>query len=336
MRLWPISREKYPKQFCNLIDEKTLFQDTLIRNKDICDRIIIVTNIDQYDHARKQVEEIGIKNYSFIIEPIGRNTAPAITIACMGVDEDDIVFVTPSDHCIKDKEKYSSMLEKANELAGKNYLVTFGIKPHKPETGYGYIEADGENVISFHEKPDEDTARKYINEGNYLWNSGMFMFKAKIYLKEIEYYSNEIFVKSKEAYCKRIIKNNVSEITKQFMEKIPSDSIDYAVMEKSKKIKVIASEIEWSDLGCFEAIYEMLKHDKNGNVSESKNVFLNSKNNLIVSGKRTIVLNDVDDLVVIDTKDALYISKMGTSNKIKELIPKIEKNNPGITKFYAD
>jgi mannose-1-phosphate guanylyltransferase len=320
-RLWPISREHYPKQFCNLTGNHSLFQETLIRNKNICEKTVIVTNSNHFTLAKKQIEELNIENVEFILEPVGRNTAPAITIACLTLGKDDIALVTPSDHFIKDgKESYYDVMTKAQKLAEEDNLITFGIKPSYPETGFGYIEAEGENVISFKEKPDEKTAREYIEAKKYYWNSGMFLFKAKTYLDEIEKYSNEIYKTSQEALKNSDKNNNTIKILESYMTKIPKNSIDYAVVEKTKKLKMVTLNTEWSDLGSFESIYNISKSDTDGNVSESTNTLFNSKNNLIMSKDKSVTLIDVNDLIVVDTGDAILVSKMGSSHKIKELI----------------
>jgi len=332
-RLWPLSREQYPKQFCDLIGKNSLFQETVIRNKNICDKTVIVTNYNHFALAKKQIEDLNIENAEYILEPVGRNTAPAITIACLALDENEIVLITPSDHLIKDGIGYKDSITTARNLAENDNLVTFGIKPLYPETGFGYIEAQGENVISFREKPNEQTAKEYIEANRYFWNSGMFVFKVKTYLDEIKNYSNDIFTMSQEAYKNSEKKNNIIKILESYMIKIPANSIDYAVMEKTKKIKMVELNADWSDLGSFEAIYNVSNFDANGNVSAQKSVFSNSKNNLIISKNKPIALIDIDDLIVIDTDDAVLISKKGSSHKIKELIPELEKISPNITKL---
>jgi len=332
-RLWPVSREQYPKQFCNLTGNNSLFQETLIRNKKLCEKTIIVTNYNHFTLAKKQVEELNIENIEFILEPVGRNTAPAITIACLTLNENDIVLVTPSDHFIKDENNYINAVKTAEAPAKTENLVTFGIKPSYPETGFGYIEAEGENVISFREKPDEKTAKEYVEAKKYFWNSGMFVFKVKTYLDEVKYHANDIYAMSQEAFKNSEIDNNIIKIQESYMKKIPANSIDYAVMEKTKKIKMTALNADWSDLGSFEAIYNISNSDANGNVSSQKNVFYNSKNNLIISKNKTVALIDIDDIIVIDTDDAVLISKKDSSHKIKELIPELEKISPNITKL---
>jgi mannose-1-phosphate guanylyltransferase len=335
-RLWPVSREQCPKQFCDLIGNYSLFQETVIRNKDLCDKTIIVTNNNHFNLARKQIDELSIKNVEFILEPLGRNTAPAITIACLSLNKDEIALVTPSDHLIKNGKDYIDTITEAQKLAENDNLVTFGIKPTYPETGFGYIEAEEENVISFREKPDEKTAKEYIEAKKYFWNSGMFVFKVKTYLDEINNHSNDIYAASQEAFKNSEISNNIIKIPESYMIKIPANSIDYAVMEKTKKIKMVTLKTDWSDLGSFEALYNVSNSDADRNVSATKNVIYNSKNNLIISKNKPVALIDVDDLIVVDTDDAVLISKKGSSHKIKELIPELEKISPNITKIKID
>jgi mannose-1-phosphate guanylyltransferase len=331
-RLWPVSREQCPKQFCDLTGNHSLFQETVIRNKDLCGKTVVVTNHSHFNLAKKQIEELNIENIEFILEPFGRNTAPAITIACLALNKDEIVLVTPSDHLIKAGNGYNETINAAKKLAENNNLVTFGIKPSYPETGFGYIEAEGENVISFREKPDEKTAKEYVEAGKYFWNSGMFVFKIKTYLDEIDNYSNDIYAASQEAFKNSKINKNVIKILESNMKKIPVNSIDYAVMEKTKKIKMVALNTDWSDLGSFEALYNNSSYDANGNVSTSKSVLYNSKNNLVISKNKSIALIDVDDLIIVNTDDAVLISKKGSSHKIKELMAELEKVSPNITK----
>ena len=185
-RLWPISRTLLPKQFVKLFDDKSLFQLTVERNSKVCSSQLIVSNTEQYFLALDQLEELNQFNNKYLLEPIGRNTAPAIALACLSLDYDEIVLVTPSDHLINNELEYGKVLNAAKKLASENYLVTFGITPTFPETGFGYIEADGLNVKAFHEKPDFESAEKYLEQGNYYWNSGMFCFKAGVFLDELK------------------------------------------------------------------------------------------------------------------------------------------------------
>ena len=339
-RLWPISRILMPKQFVKLFDDKSLFQLTVERNSKVCKEQFIVSNTEQYFLALDQLEELEKINNRYLLEPVGRNTAPAIALACMALDYEEIVLVTPSDHLIKDEVEYEKVLGIARKLAEKNNLVTFGITPTFPETGFGYIEAKGEHpspalasgvssfsardVKTFHEKPDAKTAQDYLNAGNYYWNSGMFCFKAGVFLDELKKYSPEMY----EA-CQTAINNNSAEdmirIKHDDMLNIPEDSIDYAVMEKSDIVKVVPSNINWSDVGSFDALYDELPKDENGNTQNDKHISIDSKNNLIYSKDKYIATIDVEDLIIVDTGDALLVSKKGSSQKVKQVVAEIKK-----------
>ncbi|WP_294880392.1 sugar phosphate nucleotidyltransferase [Sulfurimonas sp. RIFOXYB12_FULL_35_9] len=371
-RLWPISRTLMPKQFVKLFNDKSLFQLTLQRNSAVCDKLFIVSNSEQYFLALDQLDEINKVNNSetkYLLEPVGRNTAPAIALACLALNKDEIVLVTPSDHLVKDEEQYRKVLQEAKDLAKSDYLVTFGIKPTFAETGFGYIEADGLDAKAFHEKPDFEKATAYLRAGNYYWNSGMFCFKAGIFLDELQKYSPQIYDACKKALGSEVEasqvgedksslpnqdfhRNNVStsqvgedksslpnqdchgnevstsskrviKIDKASMLNIPEDSIDYAVMEKSSKVKVVPSDIGWSDVGSFDALYDELPKDENGNSINEKYVQIDSKNNLIYGNERKITTVDIEDLIIVDTGDALLISKKGSSQKVKNIVQKI-------------
>jgi mannose-1-phosphate guanylyltransferase len=329
-RLWPISRTLMPKQFVKLFNDKSLFQLTLQRNSAVCDKLFIVSNSEQYFLALDQLDEINKVNNNetkYLLEPIGRNTAPAIALACLALEEDEIVLVTPSDHLVKDEAQYRKVLQEAKDLAKSDYLVTFGIKPTFAETGFGYIEAEGLDAKAFHEKPDFEKATAYLRAGNYYWNSGMFCFKAGIFLDELKKYSPQIYEASLKAY-ENASKSTTDatcliRIQHQEMLNIPEDSIDYAVMEKSSKVKVVPSDIGWSDVGSFDALYDELPKDENGNTINEKYVQIDSKNNLIYGNERKITTVDIEDLIIADTGDALLISKKGSSQKVKNIVQKI-------------
>lgn len=327
-RLWPISRTLMPKQFVKLFDNKSLFQLTVERNSKVCKNSFVVSNAEQYFLAVDQLEELSKTNNKYLLEPVGRNTAPAIALACMELSPEEIVLVTPSDHLIKNENEYQKVVLRAQELASEGFLVTFGIKPAFPETGYGYIEADKENVKAFHEKPDAKRAEEYIKAGNYYWNSGMFCFKASIFLEELQKYSPEIYKACKVAFENRQISaSNQMRITSENMSVIPENSIDYAVMEKSTKVKVIPSNIDWSDVGSFDSLYEELEKDSNGNTINPSHISIDSKNNLIYGNERKIATVDIEDTIVVDTGDALLISKKGSSQKVKEVVKEVRKNS---------
>lgn len=326
-RLWPISRTLLPKQFVKFFSNKSLFQLTVERNSKICKSQLIVSNAEQYFLALDQLEEVEKINNEYLLEPVGRNTAPAIALACMALEYDEIVLVTPSDHLIKDEKEYEKVLDKAKKLANDNKLVTFGITPTFAETGFGYIESINEfDVKAFHEKPNFETATSYLEAGNYYWNSGMFCFKAGIFLDELKKYSPEIYNQSMNAF-NNASKDEIIRVKHEDMMIIPEDSIDYAVMEKSNIVKVIPSNISWSDLGSFDALFEELLKDDNGNTQNPNHISIDSKNNLIYGNERVIATVDVEDLIIIDTGDALLVSKKGSSQKVKKIVEKLKETN---------
>jgi len=322
-RLWPISRTLMPKQFVKLFQDKSLFQLTVERNESLCNQQFIVSNAEQYFLAKDQLDEIDSIENKFLLEPIGRNTAPAIALACLALEPEEIVLVSSSDHLIKNEKNYQKVLTEAQNLAMQDYLVTFGITAEYPEIGYGYIEAEGKNVKAFHEKPNIETAKSYIEAGNFYWNSGIFCFKAGIFLEELQKYSPEIYTTSKTAY-ENAKNDTMLRIAHDDMQAIPEDSIDYAVMEKSTKVKVVASDIDWSDLGSFDALAEEFDKDSEGNSINENLIAINSKNNFVYGKERLISLVGIDDLIVVDTPDALLISKKGDSQKIKDIVKELK------------
>ncbi len=350
-RLWPISRTLMPKQFVKLFNDKSLFQLTVERNIKVCDKTFIVSNTEQYFLALDQIEEVNTINYqlstiNYLLEPIGRNTAPAIALSCMALDKEEILLVTPSDHLIKDEKEYQKVIQKAKELAKQNYLVTFGITPTEPNTGYGYIEAneklkmkneklEGLDVVKFHEKPDIESAKQYLKNNSalstqhsalFFWNSGMFCFKAGVFLEELQKYSPDIYEASKKAF-ENAKKDNIIRVAHKDMLNIPSNSIDYAVMEKSNKVKVIPSDIDWSDVGSFDSLI------KECEVLSAKCYEEDSKDNFYYSDdkKKVIATIGLEDYIVVDTKDALLISKKGQTQKVKNIVQQIKHSTSHIT-----
>lgn len=332
-RLWPISRTLMPKQFIKLFDNKSLFQLTVERNSKICDSQFIVSSAEQYFLALDQLEELDKANNKYLLEPVGRNTAPAIALACFALEAEEMVVVTPSDHLIKNEVEYKKVIDRAKELVQKDFLVTFGIKPTFAETGFGYIESKDENVNAFHEKPSFEIAIKYLQAGNYYWNSGMFMFKAGVFLGELKKHSSKIYEASKRAFDNSV-KDTLFRVKYEDMINIPEDSIDYAVMEKSNKVKVVASDIGWSDVGSFDALYEELPKDNDGNTQNQNHIAIGSKNNLICGNERKIATVDVEDLIIVDTGDALLVSKKGSSQKVKKIVEKIKKQDNGLHNIH--
>jgi mannose-1-phosphate guanylyltransferase len=334
-RLWPVSRSLYPKQFVQLFDGESLFQKTLKRNTHLASDLSIIINQDQYFMGLDQLDESKLKfNRQFVLEPSGRNTAPAIALAALASNPDDILLVVPSDHLIANERAYEKAVHQAEELAKSGHLVTFGIQPTYAETGYGYIEGNNFDVKSFKEKPSKEVAQQYLKAGNYYWNSGMFCFKASTYLEELKEHALDIYEASVQAY-QNAKKESPLRITKHDMDAIRSESIDYAVMEKSKKVKVVPADIGWSDLGSFDSLYESLKKDKSGNTTEDKVIHLNSKNNLIVGGKRLITTIDIEDMMIVDTNDALLIAKKGSTQKVKDIVGLVKAYDNELTSIHT-
>lgn len=312
-RLWPLSRKECPKQYLKLFDGKSLFELTIDRNDKFIDKILVVGNLENNDLTNEGVKNSKKAVFS-IIETVPRNTAPAIAYAAFFSEPDDILLVTPSDHMIDDSDAFKESVNKAISLANSNYLVTFGIKPTRPEIGYGYIEYEKENVISFREKPDGKTAKKFLDSQNFLWNSGMFCFKASVFLDELKKYQPELFQKTK-----KVFENSQGNLLKESLSlDVPSISIDYAVMEKSNKIKVIPSEFSWTDLGSFESLYDYLMirgypKDSNNNISIGTDEFVG-----FVGLKNTIL---------VKTNDVILVVNKENSQEVKNLYNLVERTN---------
>ncbi len=333
-RLWPVSRSLYPKQFVKLFGDQSLFQKTILRNE-FATSYSVVINQDQYFMGLDQAEETKIQSKKkFILEPAGRNTAPAIAMAALASDPEEILLVVPSDHLIEKQDAYVALVKKAEELARNGKLVTFGIKPGYAETGYGYIETNGLEVKSFKEKPDLKTAEAYVSAGNYFWNSGMFCFKAGVFLEELKIHAPDIYEQSHRAFTSAKTDAAI-RIGLDDMKAIRSESIDYAVMEKSKKVNVIPADIGWSDLGSFDSLYDALPKDENGNTKSENVIHIGSKNNLIISGKRLISTIDVQDLMIADTTDALVIARKGSTQKVKDVVALVKKMHPEMTEVHT-
>ncbi|ANW94958.1 mannose-1-phosphate guanyltransferase [Wenyingzhuangia fucanilytica] len=313
-RLWPISRKNSPKQFIQIFEKKSLFQYTILRNKKLVNDYMLVTNESQLTMAIDQSKELGINIDKKIIESVGRNTAPAITLAALSLNPEDIMFITPSDHMIGDEKEYKLAVKNAIRLAKEGSIVTFGIQPLKPETGYGYIEYDEEDVKSFREKPNQDLAIKYIRSGNFCWNSGMFCFKASVFLEEIKKYQPEIYEASVLAY-----KNSTDGfVKKEDMEKIPEDSIDFAVLEKSRIIKMVKSHFIWSDLGSFDSLISYAKDFQNDELFEmvkGENIV----NSYAMCSKPVYATRGIDHIVLIEAEDCILLITKDKSEEVKQI-----------------
>jgi mannose-1-phosphate guanylyltransferase len=309
-RLWPLSRKSQPKQYLELFDGKSLLEMTLARNTNLADKVVIVGNVDNYHLSCKVMEKFSVP-HTHIIETTPRNTAAAIAFAAFQAHPSDILIITPSDHIIGGEELYEAALNEAIVIAQNNYLVTFGIKPSKPETGYGYIEFEGENVLAFHEKPNLAIANEFLEKGNYYWNSGLFCFKAGLFLAELEKQEPAVYHAAKLVWD-----SNVSGFLDYDMSlQIPSISVDYAVMERSKNIKVVPSHFDWSDLGSFESVYDYLVQmghpvDANGNI--------------VIGSSAYTSFVGVQNCLLVYTPDALLVLQKEKSQDVKQVYQHLE------------
>ena len=324
-RLWPISRQTCPKQFADIFgDSKSLFQRTVERNFEYCDEFIVVSNKDHVFYVEDQLGSVVNNNkVKLIVEPVGRNTAPAIAFACLSIEPEEIVLVTPSDHVINNLNSYKSALAEAKIYAQENKLVTFGIKPDYPSRAYGYIEAKGHDVLSFHEKPSQILAIEYFESGSFYWNSGIFCFKAGVFLEELKKFRPDIYFKTKEVFGRSTSTAQV-DISYDDMMSIPKESIDYAVMEKSEIVKVIPSDLSWNDIGSFDSLAAEFDMDENDNTLTDKLISVDSKNNFVYTKERAVALVDINDMIIVDTDDAILISGKNGSQKVRQIVDQLE------------
>jgi mannose-1-phosphate guanylyltransferase len=315
-RLWPLSRKSQPKQYLDLFDGKSLFEMTVERNRNLVDTVMVVGNTDNC-HLSRMVLEKSATAYVDIIESTPRNTAAAIAFAAFASDPDTVLIVTPSDHIIDEMERYEQSIKEAVDKASKGYIVTFGIIPTKPETGYGYIERKGEDVLSFREKPNKVSARDFIEKGNFLWNSGMFCFKAGVFLEELKLFNPEVYEKSKIAWDANID----GKLDLDLSLAIPSISIDYAVMERSRKIKVVSSEFTWSDLGSFESVYDYLV---------SKGHAIDVHGNMVIGTTVYTAFVGLKNAIFVSTESANLILQKESSQEVKNVYNELERNNSNL------
>ncbi len=340
-RLWPLSRESYPKQFLTIKkeDKFSLLQKTIkrISNLKNLNKPILVCNEEHRFIVAEQMRELNMDDFVILLEPFGRNTAPAITLAALKsleIEENPTLLVLSSDHEIKKIEQFLTVIDKGLSFVEINKLVTFGVVPTSPEIGYGYIKStkpfeekiEGLDIESFIEKPDKKTAQKFIKDNRYTWNSGMFMFKAKEIIKEINKFSPEILSCCENAINKSIRDLDFQRLDKNSFEKCDDISIDIAVMEKTSRGIVIPLDAGWSDVGSWEVIWENSKKDINGNHIEGKVLLENTKNSYLRSEDRLVVGIDLNDLIIIETRDSILISNKKSSQKVKNIVNYLKKN----------
>ncbi|GBE31843.1 alginate biosynthesis protein AlgA [bacterium BMS3Bbin05] len=344
-RLWPLSRKNYPKQFLILNDTASLLQQTARRLLNVVspDDLIVMTN-EQYrfyvgsdlkDMAGASGDQHG---FHMVLEPAGRNTAPAIALGIkyclekLGCSGDEIVFVSPSDHVIRPDDRFAEYLRLAESEAEKGFIVTFGIRPERPETGYGYIMAGEGHEISagqlpdrpgreyfrvekFVEKPDHETAVRYLDEGNYYWNSGMFAFSISTMVEELEKHAPAI---------SEFLGMSYEEMIAGF-EKMPAVSIDYAVMEKSDRVVTAPLDIYWNDIGSWDSIYDVMDKDDKGNVTKGDVLTTGTEGSLILGNKRLIAAIGMEDCLIVETDDAILISKKGEAQKVRDIVRELNR-----------
>ena len=337
-RLWPLSRHLYPKQLLPLIGEKTLLQDTVMRLEDfpdVSDSVTVVCNDAHRFLVAEQLREIDVKADALLLEPVGRNTAPALTLAAIANragGHDDILLVMPADHVIQNIEIFQRILTEGTKLAAKGMLVTFGIVPTKAETGYGYIRQGksidelGFEIAEFVEKPDAKTAQAYVESGEFLWNSGMFMMKSSVWLAQIGQHAPAILAACETAYNNGKAELDFYRIDEEAFAACPSDSIDYAVAEKitstssSTQAAVVRLDAGWSDVGAWAELWHIGDKDEAGNVTQGDVVLLDTEDSMLMSQQRLIAAVGLKDIIVVETADAILVANRDKVQDVKKIV----------------
>ena len=336
-RLWPLSRSSFPKQFLTIDTNQTLFQKSCLICSSVIENLNSITTITNEEHrfiAQEQLREIKINTSKIILEPEGRNTAPAMTLAALNASKDNsdpILFVIPADQIIQDLEAFKAAFEQAKGFAEKGMLVVFGIPPRVPHTGYGYIKFMGEDVEKFVEKPDFYMANEYLNNGNYYWNAGIFIVKASVWLTLINKFRPDIFVATNKAYRGLKEEGRFIRPSKLSFKSIPSESIDYAVIEKmpasDTPIKMVKLNAKWSDLGSWESVWENSQTNKEGNSFKGDVLSFDTKNSYIQASSRLVGVVGLNDLIVIETPDAVLITDKKRSNEVKKIADELKNRS---------
>ncbi len=348
-RLWPISREAHPKPFMRLPDGEGLLQKTAKRCALLegVKTILTITNREYYFQTRDEYAELDTAkelDFSYVLEPCARNTAPAIAMAAMSLleMEDAIMLVLPADHIIKNQRAFSAAVKTATALAEKNYLVTFGIQPDRPETGYGYIrkgsaldEKNGScTVEEFVEKPDLATAVGYLKSDGYLWNSGMFCFKPAIFLKALEQHDPEIYTSVQACWDKTNGEIQPLDLDADSFAGIPADSIDYAVMERADDVAVVACDIGWSDVGSWDSVSELMPPDADGNRLIGDGILVDTRDSYVYSESRLVAMVGVDGLIVVDTADALLVADREKAQDVKKIVEQLKAQDHEAYRYH--
>ena len=342
-RLWPLSRKMYPKQFLSLLYDETMLQKTLARLDGLEHSApLIICNNEHRFIVAEQARQIGIEDASIILEPFGRNTAPAIAVAALHAiqkDADALLLVLAADHEITDEPAFRKAVEQARPLAESGKLVTFGIVPTYPATGYGYIQSgeeigDGFSVAEFIEKPDQKTAEQYISLGDYYWNSGMFLFRAENYLAELQRFNPEML-----QHCQSASQNITEDIgflriDANAFAQCESDSIDYAVMEKTELACVIPLDAGWSDIGSWSSLWEQGEKDSQGNSTRGDVMLTETRNSLIHAESKLVATVGVKDLVIVETQDAVMVASKEKSEEVKQIVSQLSERNREEENFH--
>ena len=338
-RLWPLSREHYPKQLLTLSGEQTMLQETVLRLDDVSEQAsaLVVCNEEHRFLVAEQLRQIDRMPQEILLEPFGRNTAPALTLAALAVkarEQDAVLLVMPADHVIRDKKVFKEMVQKGREQAQAGRLVTFGISPTQPETGYGYIrkgtKLESDNIFSvsrFVEKPDTVIARDYLKSGEYLWNSGIFMMTATSWLNEIKKFRPDIADACLAAWSRGKRDMDFMRIDREVFTRCPSESIDYAVMEKTDNAVVLQLDAGWSDIGDWSSLWEANPRDTNGNVLQGDVMAINTHNALLISKHRFVAAVGLEDVVVVETADAVLVAQKDHAQEVKSIVSELKKQN---------
>ncbi len=341
-RLWPLSRELYPKQLLQLTNEHSLLQTTLLRIHALDNVLppVIVVGEEHRFTTTMQIEELGVfPEFTILLESTGRNTAPAICGAVeycsANIADDAVMLVLPADHVVLKVDAFCEAVGHAAELAQKGAIVTFGIEPTHPETGYGYIErGEKSRVRSFKEKPDLAVAQEYCLSGNYFWNSGMFAFSLTAFKDEMAQHAAEIYNCMKKAVATGTRDGAFFRFNPDVIEQCPSDSIDYALMEKTDKASVVAADLGWSDIGSWQALWQVLDKDADGNVCQGDVLLEDTRNCLVRSGDTLVAAVGMEDTLIVETADAVLVAPLSRAQDVKKIVNKLKKKNRKEFKFH--
>ena len=337
-RLWPLSRKQYPKQYLPLVGDNTMLQETILRLNGLGNLAdpIIICNADHRFLVAGQCQQIDIESPTILLEPIGRNTAPAIAAAALQsqkISNEAVLLVLSADHVIQDIDAFHQAIKIASRQAQAGKLATFGIVPTDANTGYGYIKSSQENIDGAHkvekfvEKPDLETAQTYLEQGNYLWNSGMFMFQADVLISELSEQSPNIVVSVIDAVTNATKDLDFIRLDKQSFESSPSDSIDYALMEKSDNVVVVPLDAGWNDIGSWSALHDIGTKDANGNVIKGDVFMQDTTNTYIHANGHMIATIGVQDLIIVDTPNATLISTKDKSQEVKNIVEQLQRQD---------